>query len=568
VKTRLPWLIVTAVTAAALVSSQLWPADAPASAAPLLYFVADAERELTRLPVAFTRLSDAQEIKIGNEIAAGYEGYAIPNSEIQPVNEVQFVTAYVGRIVARLASHAHRKLPYQFHFIANLHFINAFALPGGHVFVGGGLMDLMETEDELASVLGHELEHIDHYHCAERVQIEMALRRIPLGGLIALPAEIFVAGYSKQQEMEADREGTRLAVDAGYSPLGSVRVFESFQRLYEKYRKERAKPSATPQEEMSRVAIDVLAGYFRSHPLASERIAQIRQMIRAEHWDTLSSRLQPLPVQYVFVTQRARTALYSGHYDDAIKLASRAVELKPKYGGALQALARAQFAKADFEKAAASYRTLLDLYPNDADSAHEYAIALSASGDHAKAAQEFAAWMQGSNPPQASVDLAGLQLLSGDDRPATDALSGLRRISATGTAASLAHLGYWYYRAANYEQAAQLLGEAFEQAPQGGKFQVQLGWALVEQRKFASAIQRFGSVRLDDRSSNMGTAVAYWQTHEKDFAMNQFDAAASAQPAWLNPRWVHALYGPIAAQSISEMQAEKIKRDAARKRVE
>jgi len=50
--------------------------------------------------------------------------------------------------------------------------------------------------------------------------------------------------------------------------------------------------------------------------------------------------------------------------------------------------------------------------------------------------------------------------------------------------------------------------------------------------------------------------------------MNQFDAAASAQPAWLNPRWVRALYGPIAAQSISEMQVEKIKRDAARKRVE
>jgi hypothetical protein len=63
----------------------------------------------------------------------------------------------------------------------------------------------------------------------------------------------------------------------------------------------------------------------------------------------------------------------------------------------------------------------------------------------------------------------------------------------------------------------------------------------------------------------MGTAVAYWQTQEKDFAMNQFDAAASVQPAWLNPRWVRVQYGPIAAQSVSEMAAEKIKRDAARK---
>jgi Flp pilus assembly protein TadD len=275
-----------------------------------------------------------------------------------------------------------------------------------------------------------------------------------------------------------------------------------------------------------------------------------------------------LPVQYVFVTQRARTALSGGHYDDAIKLASRAVELKPKYGGALQALARVQFAKADFEKAAATYRTLLDLYPADADSAHEYAVALSAAGDHTKAAQEFAAWMQASNQPQASVDLAGLQLLSGNDHPAAEALAGLRRIAAPETAASLERLGYWYYRAANYEQAAQVLGEAFEQLPQDRNFQAQLGWALVEQRKFASAIQRFGFVRLEDRSSNMGAAVAYWQTQEKGFALNQFDAAVSAQPSWLNPRWVHALYGPIAAQSISEMQAEKIKGDAARKRVE
>jgi tetratricopeptide (TPR) repeat protein len=311
---------------------------------------------------------------------------------------------------------------------------------------------------------------------------------------------------------------------------------------------------------MSRVAIDVLAGYFRSHPLASERIAQIRQMIRAEHWDTLAHRPQPLPVQYVFVTQRARTALYNGHYDDAIKLASRAVELKPKYGGALQTLARAQFAQADFEKAAAAYRSLLDLYPNDADAAHEYAIALAASGDHAKAAQEFAAWMRGANQPNASVDLAGLQLLSGDAGPATGALAGLRRIPAPETAAALARLGYWYYLAANYEQAAQVLSEAFEQLPQDGKIQAQLGWTLVEQRKFASAIQRFGYVRFDDRSSNMGTAVAYWQTQQKDFAMNQFGAAASAQPAWLNQRWVRAQYGPIASQSISEMQAEKQRR--------
>lgn len=565
---RLPWLAVIALTAAALVSSQMWPADAPASAAPLLYFVADTEHELTRLPVAFTRLSDAQEIKIGNEIAAGYGSYGAPDPRIQPVSEVQSVTAYVGRIGARLAPHAHRKLPYQFHFIPNMHFINAFAVPGGHVFVGDGLMGLMETEDELASVIGHELEHIDHYHCAERVQIEMALRRIPLGGLIALPAEIFVAGYSKQQELEADREGTRLAVDAGYSPEGSLRVFESFQRLYEKYMKERGKPPSTPQEEAARVAVDVLAGYFRSHPRNSERLAQIRQMIRAERWDTLKRRPQPLPVQYIFVTQRARAALYSGRYDDAIKLAYRAVELKPNYGGALQTLARVQFAQADFEKAAATYRSLLDRYPNDVDSVSEYAIALSPAGDHARAAQKFSSWIDRAQADaktlaRAKADLAGLKLLAGDGRPAEEALADLRGTSGWESAASLARLGHWYYLAANYDQAAQVLGEAVEQVPRDELLLTQLGWTFIEQRKFESAMKRFRPFGLEDKSSNMGVAVVSWQTGQKDFALNQFGAAIAVQPAWLKPRWVHALFGPIAAQSVAEMQAEKIKRDDA-----
>jgi predicted Zn-dependent protease len=112
-------------------------------------------------------------------------------------------------------------LPYRFHYVPERYFINAFAVPGGHVYVGEGLLALMDSEDELAAVIGHEIEHIDHYHCAERVQQQQALRKIPLGELVALPVEIFEAGYSKDQELEADREGTRLSVQAGYSPNGA-----------------------------------------------------------------------------------------------------------------------------------------------------------------------------------------------------------------------------------------------------------------------------------------------------------------------------------------------------------
>src|SRR5439155_24035471 len=134
-------------------------------------------------------------------------------------------------------------------------------VPGGHVYIGKGLIWLMDSADELAAVLGHGVEHIDDYHAAERVQTEQALRKLPLV-LVAIPVEVFEAGYSKDEELEADREGTRLAVGAGYSPLGALRMFETYERLYREY----VTKAETPQEELAGVAIETLEGYFRSHP--------------------------------------------------------------------------------------------------------------------------------------------------------------------------------------------------------------------------------------------------------------------------------------------------------------
>jgi len=205
------WIIfagIVLLSVASVVLSELRKVDVPASPAALLYLVADTEQELTRMPVRFARMPDAEEIRIGDELARSYAA----QEERENTPEATIVEHYITRVGSELATHAHRILPYKFHYIPNPNFVNAFALPGGHVYVGAGLVSLMDSEDELAAVIGHEIEHIDHYHCADRVQQEQALRKIPLGGLVALPIEIFEAGYSKDQELEADREGTRLAV--------------------------------------------------------------------------------------------------------------------------------------------------------------------------------------------------------------------------------------------------------------------------------------------------------------------------------------------------------------------
>jgi len=257
-------------------------ADVEVGPRSMLDFVADTFRELAHVPAAVAPLSDREEIQIGDELAREYSLREIPNGAGGESD--RRIEAYIQKVGLKVAGRAERKLPYRFHYIPGRDFVNACALPGGHVFIGGGLMQFMTTEDELASVLGHEVEHIDRRHCAERVQLEMRLRKLPLGGLVALPSEVFEAGYSKAQELEADRRGTALAVWAGYSPLGAIDMFEAFAKLEHDY----ASAAKTPGEEISQVAWKSLAGYFRSHPPPAERIEQIQRMIADNHWEDLT----------------------------------------------------------------------------------------------------------------------------------------------------------------------------------------------------------------------------------------------------------------------------------------
>jgi predicted Zn-dependent protease len=261
------------------------------SANALVEVAADAQRDLSRVPMRLTRLSDDQEIAVGNELA---EQYSINSAKLSP--EELALDSYVRRVGSALASHAHRRLPYSFHLLPNRYMINAFSLPGGPVYIGEGLLDLMTSEDELASVLGHEIEHIDHYHCAERVQVEAQLRDLKLGVigvLVEIPLSVWEAGYNKDEELEADREGMRVAVLGGYSPYGAVTLFEKLAELHKEY----IIHARSPAEELSELAIQSLEGYFRSHPQPSERLAQANALIAQEEWEERKVQ-KPFRVEY------------------------------------------------------------------------------------------------------------------------------------------------------------------------------------------------------------------------------------------------------------------------------
>lgn len=247
---------------------------------PVVDVTADWERDLTRVPADMTRISDSEEIRIGNELAAQYQSATPP-----PDPESQALARYVDQVGKDVSAQAHRMMPWKFHVIGDPNLINAFALPGGHVFIGRGLIDQMTSEDELAFVLGHEIEHIDHYHAVERVQWEAQLHHLDLdvvAAIVQIPMSVWQAGYSKDEEFEADREGLRLASAVGYSPQGALKILERFKRLNDEY----VLHATTPVDELGQVAVEGLTAYFRSHPLPSERIAQVNEIIAQDHLPT------------------------------------------------------------------------------------------------------------------------------------------------------------------------------------------------------------------------------------------------------------------------------------------
>jgi predicted Zn-dependent protease len=284
------WLALVLILGASgtvLYYSQRHKTETPVGPEAMLNAVAETEREMSRVPARLTRLSDSEEIRAGDGMA---QNYLAPRRPLTAA-DVE-LEKYVGVVGGAVSARARRKLPYRFHYIPDAGFINAFALPGGHVFIGKGLLQLMASEDELVSVLGHEVEHVDNYHCNERI----ALRHLPLGELIALPVELFQAGYSKEQELEADRDGADLAVRAGYSPQGAIHLFQTFGRLERQY----VTKAQSPDQEVSQVAIEGIKGYFRSHPLPEEREAQIRRIMKSQNWPQPPERplrVRPEPAQ-------------------------------------------------------------------------------------------------------------------------------------------------------------------------------------------------------------------------------------------------------------------------------
>ena len=231
----------------------------------------DALRDGDRLTLEATRVSDAREIRFGNEVRAQL-----------PPDEPGW-TPYVSAVGRTVAANVRRTgITYQFHAIDQPD-VNAFAVPGGHIFVFTGMLQFLQSEAELAAILGHEISHVDQRHCIAKYQYQLAARKVGLDGMghladrARLPLTI---AYSKNEELEADAQGVRLSIQAGYDPHAAPAVFGRMQTAFDGQAADRAR---TPQAVVVRTLAYGLVDYFRSHPSSEQRMARLEDLIGANH---------------------------------------------------------------------------------------------------------------------------------------------------------------------------------------------------------------------------------------------------------------------------------------------
>jgi predicted Zn-dependent protease len=156
-------------------------------------------------------------------------------------------------------------------------------LPGGQIFVMRGLLEFVQSESELAAVLGHEMSHVDLRHCIEHYQYETVFNKAgapEVGGMVELAHRLIAQGFSAEQESEADAQGERLSIEAGYDPDAAAALFTRMQRALHEPRRVQ---STTPLGEAAQASIEALEAYFRTHPPTEQRVRKLNEMVAQHH---------------------------------------------------------------------------------------------------------------------------------------------------------------------------------------------------------------------------------------------------------------------------------------------
>lgn len=227
---------------------------------------------------------DSREAELGKEIIKQVEGRWSRITD--PV-----LTARLEVIFSRFRPFLTRNLDYQVRLIDDKE-VNAFAIPGGTVYITKGMLDFVQSDAELAAVLSHELEHVEHKHILIQsarneklslVSLAVALASRGEGSAILLSSIAQIAimnSYSRDLEKQADLEGIKLLERAGYPPVAMLTMLEGLK-----------------EDELKHPYFD--PGIFQDHPDINERIGYITAYMKEHH----------LPIQRKLSLQVLRTSV-------------------------------------------------------------------------------------------------------------------------------------------------------------------------------------------------------------------------------------------------------------------
>jgi beta-barrel assembly-enhancing protease len=252
----------------------------------LLGFCSTREENPATGETQYVALSPEQEIALGLEsapqLAREYGG-------LSPDAAAQARVDAVGAAIVRGTVAASTPYPFDFHVLDDDATLNAFALPGGQVFVTRGLLRRMDTEGELAGVLAHEIAHVVARHGAEHLAKQQLTEGLagaatiaawdpsdPTGGqggavVAAAIGQLVNMRYGRDDELESDRLGVRFLGESGYDPRAMLGVLEALAE----------EGGAGPPE------------FFSTHPSPANRVARLREAIAEEFPGGVPAGLRP-----------------------------------------------------------------------------------------------------------------------------------------------------------------------------------------------------------------------------------------------------------------------------------
>jgi len=303
-------------------------------------------------PVKSFGLSTEEEEKLGKEFVSRVK------KEFELLEEPS-LNAFLGSLVEHLWRQEANK-PFNIKvYVIKKHDMNAFAGPAGHLFFFSGLIEQLDSLDQLAGVVAHELAHVSFRHLSNRIAQSYKMGLATLGGMLlgallgGVPGEAVMAGsmaagmqmqlsYSREDERQADQLGLQYLWEAGFDPRELINLHKNLQR-YTQFAGNKVPP------------------YLLTHPTGAERMANLDSMVQGIGTPKPSHYVEGLRQEYPFI--RAIVMAYTKDSEEAIRFYREPLEKGKRRPENLLGLGLALMNQGDLKEAQDAISEAIDLAP-------------------------------------------------------------------------------------------------------------------------------------------------------------------------------------------------------------